>query len=162
MFSQLIVNGTFATDSDWTKGTGWTISGGAAVATNVNNARIQQTIPVVAGRKYKFTWQLVSRTEGQFQSEFLKASNSSIFFQGTETPTPGIYTETITIPDGETSIIVSVRGRFGSGGADGTIDNLRLQKLSPFNDIIKPADVPTPIFNDIIRTYAGEEPWQAK
>ena len=158
MFSQLIVHGTFATDSDWTKGAGWTISGGVAVATNVNDVLIQQTIPVVAGRQYKFTWELVSRSDGQFQPQFLRASNTSVFSLGTETPTPGIYTETITIPDGETSIIVGVRGRFGSGGADGTIDNLRLQKLSPFNDIIKPADIPTPIFNNPIRTFSGEEP----
>ena len=26
----VIVNGDFATDSDWNKGTGWTISGGSA------------------------------------------------------------------------------------------------------------------------------------
>jgi len=28
--SELVTNGNFATDSDWTKGTGWTISGGSA------------------------------------------------------------------------------------------------------------------------------------
>lgn len=30
---ELVTNGTFAVDANWTKGTGWTISGGAAVAT---------------------------------------------------------------------------------------------------------------------------------
>ena len=28
--SELVINGNFATDSNWTKGTGWTISGGVA------------------------------------------------------------------------------------------------------------------------------------
>jgi len=30
---ELVTNGNFATDSDWAKGTGWSISGGAAIAT---------------------------------------------------------------------------------------------------------------------------------
>ena len=34
--SNQVVNGTFNTDTNWTKGAGWTISGGTAVATNVN------------------------------------------------------------------------------------------------------------------------------
>ena len=34
--SELVVNGDFATDSDWTKGTGWSISGGKANFTNID------------------------------------------------------------------------------------------------------------------------------
>ncbi len=41
--SELVVNGSFATDSDWTKGTGWTIAGGKGVATSAaNNAELAQ------------------------------------------------------------------------------------------------------------------------
>ena len=32
--SELVTNGTFDTDSDWIKSTGWTISGGKAIATS--------------------------------------------------------------------------------------------------------------------------------
>jgi len=35
--SELVTNGDFATDSDWTKQTGWTISGGKAIVTNAPN-----------------------------------------------------------------------------------------------------------------------------
>jgi len=35
--AELITNGDFATDSDWTKQTGWTISGGKAIVTNAPN-----------------------------------------------------------------------------------------------------------------------------
>ena len=35
--SELVANGTFATDSGWTKDAGWTITGGTAVATSATN-----------------------------------------------------------------------------------------------------------------------------
>ena len=37
-----IINGDFATDSDWTKGTGWTISGGSANCDGNNQKKIYQ------------------------------------------------------------------------------------------------------------------------
>ena len=55
--SELVVNGDFATDSDWTKGAGWTISGGKAVKTSGAGASLSQTLPIaVIGKKYKFTF----------------------------------------------------------------------------------------------------------
>jgi len=39
----LVVNGDFATDSDWVKGTGWTISGGSANANVGNDVRLYQS-----------------------------------------------------------------------------------------------------------------------
>ena len=43
--SELVVNGDFATDSVWTKGTGWTISGGTAnVASGSDGAALSQDI----------------------------------------------------------------------------------------------------------------------
>ena len=33
---KLVTNGDFATDTDWTKGTGWTISGGTANCDGTN------------------------------------------------------------------------------------------------------------------------------
>jgi len=39
--TELITNGDFATDTDWTKGTGWTISGGVANSDGTNSAITQ-------------------------------------------------------------------------------------------------------------------------
>ena len=41
--AELVTNGDFATDSDWTKGTGWSISGGKAIYTGTANASLNQS-----------------------------------------------------------------------------------------------------------------------
>ena len=40
---ELVTNGDFATDSDWSKGTGWTISGGTASFNGGADAAISQS-----------------------------------------------------------------------------------------------------------------------
>lgn len=64
-FPELVTNGGFDTDTAWTKGAGWTISGGTAVATGVTGfADIQQNLPaVIAGQTYVITF-AVSITSG--------------------------------------------------------------------------------------------------
>ena len=47
---QMITNGTFDSDSNWTKDGSWTISGGTA--TNSGSGNINQTISVVTGKRY--------------------------------------------------------------------------------------------------------------
>jgi len=52
---ELVTNGTFDTDTDWTKGTGWTISGGAAsFAPSVSGltSSLLQSISTVVGKVY--------------------------------------------------------------------------------------------------------------
>ena len=49
----LITNGTFDSDSGWTKDGSWTISGGTA--TNSGGGNINQTISVVSGKRYLMT-----------------------------------------------------------------------------------------------------------
>jgi hypothetical protein len=58
----MITNGSFVTDSDWTKGTGWTIDTGieAAVATNVTTGILEATVPpLVAGIKYLIQYTII-------------------------------------------------------------------------------------------------------
>ena len=56
--ADLVTNGEFATDTGWTKGVGWTISGGTAVATAVVNNQLTQNIGAVAGKTYTITFTL--------------------------------------------------------------------------------------------------------
>ncbi len=53
---ELVVNGDFATDSDWTKGTGWTISGGTANCNGTINQSLLQTNVFTIGKKYKINF----------------------------------------------------------------------------------------------------------
>lgn len=49
--SELVTNGAFATDASWTKGSGWTISGGLATSTGAIGG-ITQSISVTSGVEY--------------------------------------------------------------------------------------------------------------
>ena len=57
--SEEIVNGTFDTDSDWSKGSGWSISGGKAIALNTNGSLEQYLLDVVGGKEYVITFDYV-------------------------------------------------------------------------------------------------------
>ena len=48
-FDNLVTNGTFDTDTDWTKGTGWTISGGVASFSNPTGTELYQSLSLPAG-----------------------------------------------------------------------------------------------------------------
>jgi hypothetical protein len=49
--AELVTNGDFAADANWTKGTGWTISGGEAINNGTINA-IYQSSSIEIGKKY--------------------------------------------------------------------------------------------------------------
>jgi len=52
---ELVVNGTFDTDSDWTVGSNWSIENGKAVASGVSGDAIKQSINTSLGIKYRIT-----------------------------------------------------------------------------------------------------------
>ena len=57
---ELVTNGTFDTDTDWTKGTGWTISGGSLLCNVVSGyASAYQSIAVTPGETYLVTFDAV-------------------------------------------------------------------------------------------------------
>lgn len=52
-----IVNGDFATDSNWGKGSGWSIANGKANRSGeTGNSPLTQNVPVVNGRTYTFSY----------------------------------------------------------------------------------------------------------
>ena len=53
--AELVTNGDFATDSDWTKGTGWTISGGIANCDGSNGQSLSEVGIYIANIYYKYT-----------------------------------------------------------------------------------------------------------
>ena len=60
-----VTNGNFATDSDWTKETGWSIAGGNLIATSVSGtAAYQVGSGLVSGKKYQVQFEITEYTTG--------------------------------------------------------------------------------------------------
>ena len=61
-----VSNGTFASDTIWTKGTGWTIAGGVGVATGAISTALSQTptTAIIEGNAYLVTFTVTSFTAG--------------------------------------------------------------------------------------------------
>ena len=61
---ELVVNGNFATDTVWTKGAGWTISGGAANGASGSSTNLQQNGILVIGSWCSITFTLSAVVSG--------------------------------------------------------------------------------------------------
>ena len=69
--NELVVNGDFATDTDWNKNANWTISGGKANADGTSSADINQNtnLPTI-GKTYLVTYTISNYTSGTFKVQF--------------------------------------------------------------------------------------------
>ena len=162
-FSQLVTNGNFVLDDYWTMVNGAAIANGvlSLVVTAGSNANARQDIGFVSGQKYRLTatvngpntrqikFRDAASTNGGLPGADL--TNGRVTCNGSDQNIEFVFTAN----DNSNLLLI---GRQSTGDYTATIDNVRVQKLSPFNDIIKPADVPTTIFNNPIRTFSGEEP----
>ena len=69
---ELVTNGDFATDSDWTKGAGWTISGGKLVGTSVAAFTVAaDSISLEVGKIYQIVFDVSAVTAGSVRCGFL-------------------------------------------------------------------------------------------
>lgn len=113
---ELVTNGDFATDSDWTKGTGWSIANGKASRTaQSGSTACDQNISITAGRTYKIVYDLTI-TAGNFFVRLAGTTNVS----GTLRTTSGTYTDYLTAVAGNNKI----RLVGGDGSFVGSIDNV--------------------------------------
>lgn len=62
--AELVTNGTFAIDADWTKGTGWTISGGSANYNGTGNNALTQAGVFTSGKTYLITFDITVTSGG--------------------------------------------------------------------------------------------------
>jgi len=121
--SELVVNGDFATDSDWTKGTGVTISAGKAVMVSVGaNALYQNSLPT-SQALVKVTFDIVDYVSGNITcwagGGQTSASNESFSTVGRK--------ELIITPAGNGNLIF---GKASLGSAfTGSIDNVSVKRL---------------------------------
>ena len=118
--SDLITNGAFATDTDWTKGTGWTIAAGTAdCSTAADDIAITSAASVITvGSEYTVFFDVLNYASGALQV----ADTGT--FEGNLVVADGSYTQTFTAT--ATGAI-----KFMSSAAFvGSIDNVVLRELT--------------------------------
>jgi hypothetical protein len=110
-------NGTFASDTGWTKGTGWTIGSGVATATGAISTALEQTagLTLVEGKSYSIKY-TITRSAGTIT---LSLGGTA----GTARSADGTYSETIIA--GSTQTI-----SFGTSGFTGTLDNVSIRDVT--------------------------------
>ena len=122
--TELVTNGTFDTDSDWTKGTGWTISGGTAVATTITNGYLTSTnFSQTSGKTYVVSAD-ITRTQGTCTPYWYDGSFTSM--GSFEANGKLFYTYTASTTTSSASIRI-----YGSSSFSGTVDNVSVRIADP-------------------------------
>ena len=121
--SELVTNGDFATDSDWNKGTGWTISGGSLNASATIAQSFQTNTGLVSGKTYKVTYTISNYVSGSVRIE-LGSANVSV---GLIRSANGTYTEYIEALGDETIYFDGISAFTGS------IDNVSVKEVQGFS-----------------------------
>ena len=124
-----VVNGTFTADSDWTKGTDWTIGSGVATKTAGTAAVLSQAATLTAGQSYIVTY-TITRTAGTLTARFTGGTTVS----GTARTAAGTYTDILTAVSGNTTLEFSADASFA-----GTVDNVTLKLLPAGNHAYTPS-----------------------
>ena len=121
--SELIVNGSFATDTNWTKGTGWTISGGSANSLLPNNLQTLTQVRAFPAGTYRISFTISNYIAGQLAARFSGGgsdSASSVLANGT-------YSFLLTATAARTQIDFLTTG---GTGFTGSIDDISVKLLA--------------------------------
>ena len=119
----LVVNGSFDTDTSWNKGSGWSISGGTANASSASSYFFQLQTELELNATYQVTYTITSYTSGTVRTGMGFALNAD---PGTVRSAAGTYTENIqrtTVNDNDDNL-----GFLGSGFT-GSIDDFIVRKI---------------------------------
>ena len=122
-FANLLTNGTFDADSDWTKGTGWTIAAGVAThAAGASSSLFQKPNSIIKGRNYRVGVDLTvsAGTVELWLGNSLISSNTAT----------GSYSGAV-VSNGSTFNRVFL---FGGSTFSGTGDNISVWEADPSDD----------------------------
>jgi hypothetical protein len=124
--SEIIVNGDFATDSNWNLGTGWTINNGKLRGDNVSAVNVFQAKVYASGKTYKITYTISDYVKG---TVIFQIGGGGSAVDGQTRTANGTYTEFLTATSNHTS--ARFRGLSASGGFTGSIDNVSVKQVDP-------------------------------
>tara|TARA_R110000765_G_scaffold46270_6_gene95624 strand:+ start:535 stop:1683 length:1149 start_codon:yes stop_codon:yes gene_type:complete len=119
--AELVTNGDFATDSDWNKGTGITISGGSANFTGNSNANINQNAGLVNGILYRATFTISNYVSGDIDINVGGNTRQGSYAAN------GDYTIYVTSDSGA---ILYFQENSSAGGFVGSIDNVSVKAIT--------------------------------
>ena len=119
--NELVTNGDFATDSNWSKGGGWSISGGKAEALNVNGSYLVQNISFTNAKTYKIQFSVSDYLSGEVRIRFSGGGGfiSTDYVSGNNTHT--LYLQSI----GNTVFRLQGQNNF-----TGSIDNVSVKEVT--------------------------------
>jgi len=122
-----VTNGDFATDTDWTKGTGWTISGNAANFTYSIPSSLTQDLNVTSGLRYLIEYEIASNS-----GVSLKGGGSNFFNVGSSIPsTVGLHSFSVTAVNSS-----GIEFRYLSGSGSLSIQNISVKEvITPSADL---------------------------
>jgi len=123
-FDNLVQNGGFDSDTVWTKGTNWSISGGVAVKAPTTAGSISAPASgLKAGRTFRISFDLV-RSNASFRVQFLGGT----IVDGTDVSTSATHVEHLTAVSGNNALNI-----YGATNSDGTVDNVTLYESDGTN-----------------------------
>jgi len=145
--AELITNGNFATDSDWSKGPGWTISGGTANAVSATSEPMAQTVSgFAAGNIYKVRFEVTAVTNGYIRVyAYVGASGTFTNIFNSTSLTTGVY-EGIFEFGGTNKILRFYGSTGGAGGFAGSIDNVSVKQVTSASNQIQKRELGTGAF----------------
>jgi hypothetical protein len=124
--SELVTNGTFDTSSDWTLGTGWTITGGEATAATAPGSNLDQSLTTTAGKYYVVEYSITSYTSGDIRFRFTGVAN----INGVLRSSVGTFSEVVFA----SSVNNVLRFTDAGGGFTGSIDNVSVKEVLTWAD----------------------------
>ncbi len=122
---ELVTNGGFDTDTDWTKGTGWTIAGGVATKAAGTAAGLDQAETLIVGAAYLLTF-TVARTAGTLTPQFIGGATQV----GVSVNASGSYSQVLVAVTGSATLRFQADAAFA-----GTLDTVSLRRIRPEEDL---------------------------
>ena len=122
--SELVTNGDFSSDSDWTKGTGWSISGGKANASSATSD-FTQSISFTLGKTYKVTYTISNYSSGSVRVLL------GAYIAGTTRNSNGTFTDLITPTNSSSNSLFYLEAL---SGFNGSIDNVSVKEITNIGD----------------------------
>ncbi len=118
----LVVNGTFDTDSDWTKGTGWTISGGKANSdgSQTGTSNLFQNMGILSNKSVKVEYTISNFSAGHLDLSFF---GTGLPASETRANANGNYIWYVNIPTGHNGNV----GFSANSSFVGSVDNFSVK-----------------------------------